>query len=103
MSKKSRFRGPFDKQYGNCAQALFKSASQHLYHIHWSRPRKFSWKKSLLFRSQILGLLVNTLAVMASILFLIETCNDTNADATILETKTFFSIFCCIFEIWINF
>ena len=62
MSKKSRFRGCFDKQYGKRAQALLKSASQHLYHIHRSLPRKLSWKKSLLLTCQILGLLVNTLA-----------------------------------------
>ena len=34
MSKKSRFRGPFDKQHGERAQTLLKSASHHLYHIH---------------------------------------------------------------------
>ena len=62
MSKKSRFRGCFDKQYGKRAQALLKSASQHLYHIHRSLPRKLSWKKSLLLTCKILGLLVNTLA-----------------------------------------
>ena len=62
MSKKSHFRGPFDKQHGKRAQALLKSASQHLYHIHRSLPRKLSWKKSLLLTCQILGLLVNTLA-----------------------------------------
>ena len=62
MCKKSRFRGPFDKQHGKRAQALLKSASQHLYHIHRSLPRKLSWKKSLLLTCQILGLLVNTLA-----------------------------------------
>ena len=62
MSKKSRFRGPFDKQHGKRAQALLKSASQHLYHIHRSLPRKLSWKKSLLLTCQILGLLVNSLA-----------------------------------------
>ena len=73
MSKKSRFRGPFDKEYGNCPQALFKSVSQHLSHIHWSWPRKFSWKKSLLLRCQILALLVNTLAAITIILCLIET------------------------------
>ena len=33
MSKKSRLRGPFDKQHGKRAQALLKSASQHLYDI----------------------------------------------------------------------
>ena len=60
MSKKSRFRGCFDKQYGKRAQALLKSASQHLYHIHRSLPRKLSWKKSLLLTCKILGLLVNT-------------------------------------------
>ena len=62
MPKKSRFRGPFDKQHGKRAQALLKSASQHLYHIHRSLPRKLSWKKSLLLTCKILGLLVNTLA-----------------------------------------
>ena len=62
MSKKSPFRWPFDKQHGKRAQALFKSASQHLYHIHWSLPSQLSWKKSLFLTSQILGLLVNTLA-----------------------------------------
>ena len=62
MSKKSRFRECFDKQYGKCGQTLLKSASQHLYHIHWSLARKLCSKKSLLLTCQILGLLVNTLA-----------------------------------------
>ena len=62
MSKKSLFRRPFDKQHGKRVQALFKSASQHLYHIHWSLPSQLSWKKSLFLTCQILGLLVNTLA-----------------------------------------
>ena len=62
MSKKSRFRGCFNKQYGKGAEALLNSASQHLYDIHWSLVRKLSWKMSLLFTCQILGLLVNTLA-----------------------------------------
>ena len=34
ISKKSRIRRPFDKQHGKRAQALWKSASQHLYHIY---------------------------------------------------------------------
>ena len=62
MYKKYRFRGPFDKQHGKRAQALLKSASQTLYHIHRSLPSQLSWKKSLLLTSKILGLLVNTLA-----------------------------------------
>ena len=70
MSKKSHFRGPFDKEHGKRAQALFKSAPEHLYHIHRSLPRKFSWKKSLLLTCQILGLLVNTLAAQEKYLVL---------------------------------
>ena len=63
MSKKSYFRGCFDKQYGKRAQALLKSASETLYHIPRSLSRKLSWQNSLLYTSQILGLLVNTLAI----------------------------------------
>ena len=62
MSKKYPFRGPFEKQHGKRAQALWKSAWQHLYHTHWSLPSQLSWKKSHLLTCQILGLLVNTLA-----------------------------------------
>ena len=62
MSKKSRFRGRFQKQYGKPAQTLLNSASQHLYHNHWSLPSQLSSKKSLLLICKILGLLVNTLA-----------------------------------------
>ena len=62
MSKKSRFRGCFEKQYGKRAQILLRSPSQHLYYIHWSLARKLCSKKSLLLTCQILGLLVNTLA-----------------------------------------
>ena len=62
MSKKSHFRGCFDKENVKRAQTRFKSASRHLYHIHQSLPSQFSWKKALLLTCQILGLLVNTLA-----------------------------------------
>ena len=62
MPKKSRLRGSFDKQHGKCAQALLKSASQHLYHIHWSLAWKLYSRKSFFLTCQILGLLVNTLA-----------------------------------------
>ena len=61
MSKKSSFRGCFDKLYGKRAQSLFKSAFQHVYHIHWSLSTKLRSEKSLLLTCQILGLLVNTL------------------------------------------
>ena len=62
MSKKSHFQGYFDKEYGKRAQELLKSASKHLYHIHWSVSSQLSWKKSPLLTCQILGLLVKTLA-----------------------------------------
>ena len=62
MSRKFCFRGPFNKQHGKRAQAMLKSASEHLYHIHRSLRRELSWQKSLLLTSKILGLLVNTLA-----------------------------------------
>ena len=56
------FREPFDKQHGKRAQALLKSASQHVYYIHWSVASQLTWKKSLLLTCKILGLLFNTLA-----------------------------------------
>ena len=62
MSKKSRFRGSFDKQHGKHTQALLKSASQHLDRIQFSLPSRWIWKKSLLLTCKILVLLVNTLA-----------------------------------------
>ena len=63
MSEKSDLRGPFDNQLGNPAHALLKSASQHLYHIHWWLPSQLSLKNSLLLTRRIFGLLVNTLVV----------------------------------------
>ena len=62
MSKKSRVRRCFNKQYGKRALTLLKSSTHHLYHIHWSSTSKMSWEKSLLLRWKTLGLLVNTLA-----------------------------------------
>ena len=62
MSKKSHFRGCFDKENVKRAQTRFKSASRHLYHIHRSLPSQFSWKNSLLLTCQILELIFNRLA-----------------------------------------
>ena len=61
MSKKSRFRGCLDKQYGKLAQALLKSTPQHPYHIHWSLETKLCSKKSFLLTCEILRHLVKTL------------------------------------------
>ena len=33
MSKKSRLKGPFDKQHGKLVQTLLPSGQQHCYHI----------------------------------------------------------------------
>ena len=33
MSKKSRFKGPFDRQHGKRVQTLLRSDQQHRYHI----------------------------------------------------------------------
>ena len=61
MSKRSQFRGSFQKQYGKRAQTPLKCASSHLYYIHWSLTRKLSWKKSLWLTWPILGRFVNAL------------------------------------------
>ena len=39
MSKKSRFKGPFDRQHGNRIQTLLRSGEQHFYHIFRSFGR----------------------------------------------------------------
>ena len=61
MSKKSSFRGRFDKQHGKRAESLLKSPSQHIFRIQSSIPTQLSWKNSLLLTSQTLGTLVSTL------------------------------------------
>ena len=33
VSKKSRFKGPFDRQHGKRVQTLLRSEPQHRYHI----------------------------------------------------------------------
>ena len=34
MSKKSRFKGPFDRQHGKRFQTLLQSGQQHFHHIY---------------------------------------------------------------------
>ena len=62
MSKKSRFRGPFDKQHGKPAELRSKSAWQHIYQIYWSLLSQLGGKKCLFFTYHILRLLANTFA-----------------------------------------
>ena len=61
MSKKSRFKGSFGKQYGKCSQTLLKFAWQYLYHIMWSLWIQLTCKKSLLRTCKISRYFPNTL------------------------------------------
>ena len=61
ISKKSRFRGPFDKGHGKRAETLLKSERQHLYHIYWSLWRILELKKSIWVIWKVLGLFVKPL------------------------------------------
>ena len=73
MSKKSCFRGSFEKWHGKQTEKLLKWQRQHLYHIYWSLSKQFSCENYLLVIFKILALFVNPLTADASILFLIET------------------------------
>ena len=64
MCKKFRFRLPFQKEHGKGARTLFKSQTQHLWHIYCSTGRQFSSKKSLLVICQRLRLFVNTMSAV---------------------------------------
>ena len=93
MSKKSCFRRLFEKQRGKRAQALFKSASQHLDHIYRSLPRKLSWKNSLLLTCKILGLLVNTMAADKTYIVLDRVNLATPIQMELSQKKKTFSAF----------
>ena len=64
MSKKSRFRLPFQKEHGKRVSTLSKFERQNLYHIYWSTRRQFSCKKSLLVICKSLRLFVNTMSTV---------------------------------------
>ena len=61
MSKKSRFRGTFDKWHGKRAETLLKSERQQLYHIYSSLWRILELKKSLWAICKVWGHFVNPL------------------------------------------
>ena len=61
MSKKSCFRGLFDKGHGKRAETLLKSERQYLYVIYWSLWRILELKKSLWVIWKVLWLFVNPL------------------------------------------
>ena len=61
MSKKTRFKGSFEKQHGKRAQTLLKLAWQHLYDIYWSLWRQLTCKRSLVVTCKISRLFPKTL------------------------------------------
>ena len=104
MSKKSCFRGPFALRQGKRSQALLKSASQHLYHIHWPLSRKLCFKKSLLLTRQILGLLVNTLTADEKYLVLHRDNSRIRIQMEFSKKQKSFSDFLgAILKSWLNF
>ena len=61
MHNRACFWKPFGSERVNKSQKLLKSAEKYFYPTFSSFWAKFSWKKLFLIRSEILGLLVNTL------------------------------------------
>ena len=61
MSKSYRFRTSIGNQHLSGSQALLKSALQHFYPILSQFWDMLSWKRSLLVKSEIIGLSVNIL------------------------------------------
>ena len=64
MSKKSRFRLPFQKEHGKGVSTLFKSEREHLRHIYSSTGTQFSGTQSLLVICKSLRLFVNTMSAV---------------------------------------
>ena len=102
MSRKSRFRRPFDKQHGKQSEISLKSARHHLYHIYWPLWRQLIWKKSALAIWKMLGLLVNTLTTHDKYSLL----NKDNFNTIVLKLsllrRKILIVFCVIW-IWIKF
>ena len=104
MSKKPRFREPFDKLHFKGAQAVLKSSSQHLYAIDSSLPSQYTWKKSLLLTCQILGLLVNTLTADEKYLVLHRDNSRIRIQMEFSKKQKSFSDFLgAILKSWLNF
>ena len=62
MSKKSPFKGSFEKQHSKRHETFLKFAWQHLYHIYWSLWIQLTCKKSPLVICKISRLFPNTLS-----------------------------------------
>ena len=92
MSKKFRFRLPFQKEHGKRVSTLFKFEWQNLYHIYWSTRTQFSCRKSLLGICKILRLFVNTMSAVDKC-SRPNTDNATHSHAIISKTKNFSELF----------
>ena len=104
MSKKSRFKGSLGRQHCKHAQILLKFAWQHLCHIYGSLRRESSFKKSLLVICKISRLFLNTLIADDKYsLFKRDNLTQPIYMQVSRDTKRFFSIFFCIFEIYFKF
>ena len=64
MCKKSRFRLPFQKEYGKGVSILFKFERKQLHHIYWSTVRQLTCKKSVLVLCKSLRLFFNTMTTV---------------------------------------
>ena len=73
MSKKPRLRKPFDKEHCKRAQAMLKSASQHLSDIHWSLPKQLIRKRLSFWHVKSWDCLLTCWLAMKNMLLLIET------------------------------
>ena len=62
ISKKSNFRGSFEKQHSKRDQTLLKFKRQELYQIYWSISRQLTYKRSLLVICKIWRLFPNTMS-----------------------------------------
>ena len=103
MCKKSRFRLPFQKEYGKRVSTLFKFEPRHLYHIYCSTGRQLSCKKSVLVIWKILRLFVNTMRA-------VDKCSLPNRDNLMVpihmqlsQKLKHFGVLFCIFEIKVKF
>ena len=104
MPKKSRFKGSFKKQDGNCAQTLLKCQDQPLYHIYWSLLTHESYKKNLLVISKISRLFINTLiADFKYSLFNRDNLMQPIQMQLSRKQKTFSQFFCAFLKSSLNF
>ena len=103
MHKKSCFWKSFATQPVNVSLKLLESVENHNWSTFLSFWTKLSLKKSFLVRFENLGLLVNRLTAMTSILVIIERIYCYHFKCNYLKHQRHFAAFYCIFRICIKF